>query len=1290
MAGYTGTITTSSLPSGWTVARSSAGTYFDSSGVLQSASSNVGRITYHPTSLSLQGLLLEPASTNSLRNNTMTGASSPSTLPAKWSKTGGTGLTFTIVGSGTTNGMEYIDLRLNGTATSTSTSIRMDFLTAISASNGQTWTMSCYAQVVAGSTTNISNFQLDNIIYDSGSNVLADLTADFMPTSTMTRYSGTATIASATANTIRPSLNILYSNGAVIDVTVRLLLPQDELLSSSSSVIKTSTVAVNRAAETLTIGGLGSYGFVDAQSYPATITYFDDTTSSSTVTVSSGAVSFTGSGTKPIKKVDIGNPAIGALPTSLPSAPDITVTTVADLKYYVNNSHAGNYYIAVPDGVDWDVGSTNISGGGFSDLTCPINRPSSTIYIAPASFYSQNFTYENDPYGDGNTYTRRLVRPSTLRGFIKYNSTVHLWGFKRTVDAFPTAPNPYPGTYQTWLDIGIQNTGSNPNYLEYVTGTFDGSFRWNEYFIGKDASHTPFDITEKLFDFNSPDYWNGGTNRLSQCNRLAGSFASGTDVLTVTQKVGSFDIAAGQYLVRRGTVPDVTGTVTILQQLSSTESGGALGGTGTYQISQNATASNSYSLISADNSGSGFFTSEAQTSRIYVGWGDTSFAVYNRAYFMPSAIYLSSWTGSTVTVSDNYIHDVFDGIRIVANAGPRRHIIANDNHLERLYHDYLRFNWDAGGKLRVTSLRNIELNPLPGLNDSFDSHGDASQAFCNANQNTEIGHYGWNIGLNLVAVDVNCRGIFQMQYLQMLTANVLVGLKSFANLVANAAKGFVAGSQRATWHKDSVYISQEAPNPRPHSSNFPRGSVGIQGSVNNTNLTGPIRIQDVICEGLTSSGIPVTVRNVGDNKNDLPTWNTPGRSATTSLLFANLNRATPTVNDYFLMMAQMGTGAGTLGPKFNTLAEMMSANVQHEVLAMFEDQTGADPSTTITSARTYVHGVEGTNVDVVPGSGVQWATYSPTDGTVIRGMAGGPGTMQSGQDIALQDTTAATNLTEKNSQVSLDGVPFYFRNITRPSSFFPTIDNNVRTAWSRFPTPSPSGTFRGFVIALIGLKFDRFMGGTPPAPTDNGANILGTTTNSNAKARLFLNILSPGNLRGIFFGAVNSGGSSLRWDIGTNLNRHTYLLACDLTQTEPDQVFKLVKDYSQVPSNTDDTVVQSAGGTKTFVSSDLFDTTGWGVFNTHAGGNLLDGSLQALRVSLYSNAADIPDITDVDVFSGFTADMLNSSDGSTPVDPNPSFKAFWQGDLTAWNSAGGVAAVGDTTNALVKQAGTYT
>lgn len=300
------------LPADWAITRASNGTYFNSSGVLQTAANDVGRITYNPTTLALRGLLLELASTNDIRNNSMqgVGTGSPGTLPTNWSTGGAAGLTRTIVGSGTVSGLDYIDIRWAGTTSGTFTTLLAEAASIIAATNGQSWVGSVYAALVGGSLTNISSMNLITNVLDSGAAVLAQQTQAISLTSTLTRFVVTGTIANASAAYVRPLLGINYASGVAVDLTIRVAMPQLAQGAAASSVIRTTGSAATRAVETLTISNLGVRGFQNGLTYPTTITYEDDTTLISNKTVSSGAISFTGTQTKAIKSFSMSGPAI--------------------------------------------------------------------------------------------------------------------------------------------------------------------------------------------------------------------------------------------------------------------------------------------------------------------------------------------------------------------------------------------------------------------------------------------------------------------------------------------------------------------------------------------------------------------------------------------------------------------------------------------------------------------------------------------------------------------------------------------------------------------------------------------------------------------------------------------------------------------------------------------------------------------------------------------------------------------------------------------------------------------
>lgn len=251
-----------SLPPGATLTRASTGWYSDSAGVLQSAASDVPRFNYDPSTLALQGLLVEPARTNTIRNSSLGGgvAGSPGTLPTNVSNSFLGTLTRTL-SFGTEDGIAYVDIRLNGTTSNTSVTFSFESIGQIAALTGQTWVWRTNIALVAGSLTNITTVRTNVQEYTSGG-VFIRSTSDpallnIVPTGAPLRTQGRTAVlllaGGATTASVLPVVALLFSSGVVIDVTLRVGLPQLELASASSSPIVTTSAAVTRAADVLSL-----------------------------------------------------------------------------------------------------------------------------------------------------------------------------------------------------------------------------------------------------------------------------------------------------------------------------------------------------------------------------------------------------------------------------------------------------------------------------------------------------------------------------------------------------------------------------------------------------------------------------------------------------------------------------------------------------------------------------------------------------------------------------------------------------------------------------------------------------------------------------------------------------------------------------------------------------------------------------------------------------------------------------------------------------------------------------
>lgn len=249
-----------------------------------------------------RGALVEPGTTNSIRNNSMQGAvaGAPGTAPTNWTVSIVNGLTREVIGVGVEDGIDYIDLRISGTATATTTqSILMETTTEIAAVQGQAWAGSAFVKLTAGSTANVAQFSLRFTERSSGGTALATGIANFTPAVGgalgLQRKAGAYTMANASTAFVQPSVAFSPTIGAV-DFTLRIGWPQWEQVASATSPLRTTTAAVARSADAATLT-------VPAGYFQAFYTFDDDTTQS--VAVSPGSHTILTTPSKAIRKLEL-------------------------------------------------------------------------------------------------------------------------------------------------------------------------------------------------------------------------------------------------------------------------------------------------------------------------------------------------------------------------------------------------------------------------------------------------------------------------------------------------------------------------------------------------------------------------------------------------------------------------------------------------------------------------------------------------------------------------------------------------------------------------------------------------------------------------------------------------------------------------------------------------------------------------------------------------------------------------------------------------------------------------
>jgi len=246
-----------------TFTRASAGTYFDSTGTLQTALTDAARFDYNPSTLAARGLLIEEARTNSIRNNTMVGASAPSTPPTNWTFSSATA-SMTGVAVSTESGITYLEARYTDSGAG-SFSLLFESTTQIVAADTQTWTNSFYRKLVSGSFTNITSADNRIVFRTAAGAAVTSQNTDITCTSdglATQRSTNTFTASGGTIARVTGQMSLIYSGA--IDITLRIGMPQLELGAFATSVISTSTVAVTRAADLASITGANFTSFWNA------------------------------------------------------------------------------------------------------------------------------------------------------------------------------------------------------------------------------------------------------------------------------------------------------------------------------------------------------------------------------------------------------------------------------------------------------------------------------------------------------------------------------------------------------------------------------------------------------------------------------------------------------------------------------------------------------------------------------------------------------------------------------------------------------------------------------------------------------------------------------------------------------------------------------------------------------------------------------------------------------------------------------------------------------------------
>jgi hypothetical protein len=245
-------------------ARSSIKLYFGADGSLTIAPVDTPAFQYDVSNLgAAPAALLEFAATNYIQNSVAAGAAAgtPGTAPSNWQLGTVAGISTSIIGSGVDHGIDYVDVRWFGTASAAGLlTAAFERAAPIAALVGQAWTVSMFQRLVGGSTGGLSAIQLNiDEIDASAATVSAGVYAQAAPTVGGLNgqlIQASRTLASVTTASALPYWSAAVSAGAVVDIALRIGLPQFERSAKATSRIRTTGAVATRAADVITGKGM--------------------------------------------------------------------------------------------------------------------------------------------------------------------------------------------------------------------------------------------------------------------------------------------------------------------------------------------------------------------------------------------------------------------------------------------------------------------------------------------------------------------------------------------------------------------------------------------------------------------------------------------------------------------------------------------------------------------------------------------------------------------------------------------------------------------------------------------------------------------------------------------------------------------------------------------------------------------------------------------------------------------------------------------------------------------------